>query len=124
MADGVVLACAAILFGYFVLLKRSKAGTLGYLVCDVRVVGLDGRPASFLSLILRTMFAVLGLLSFLDLLWLCGEPHRQALRDKFAQTYVVRRSAQPLGTGRIAHHYYEICGYHFLFPEIEAAPGS
>ncbi|HEY6393283.1 MAG TPA: RDD family protein [Bryobacteraceae bacterium] len=111
--------CAIVGFCYFVVLKRSKAGTVGYLVCGVRILGLDGRPARLRSLTFRTLFAVLGPLCGLESVWIAGDPHRQTLRDKFAQTYVVKRKAVPAGTGKVIFGYYEICCYHYILREVE-----
>jgi uncharacterized RDD family membrane protein YckC len=112
--------CAIVGFCYFVVLKWSRIGTLGYLVCGVRVVGLDGRRATFRALAFRTLFAVLSPLSGFDSIWIAGDPHRQALRDKLAQTYVVKKRAVLAGTGRVVFGYYEIWGYHCIFREVEA----
>jgi uncharacterized RDD family membrane protein YckC len=107
-------------FLYFVVLKRSPIGTLGYRAAGVRIIGLDGLPARPLALTLRLAYTVLGPLSPLDLVWLVGDPHRQALRDKFTETYVVKRKAQPIGTGTVVYRYYEIWCYNFIIREIEA----
>ncbi len=121
----ILLTWAAISFCYFVLLKRSKVGTAGYLVGGVKIVGPDGQRASSFSLTPRFTFMILGPLnSLLDLVWLSGDAHRQALRDKLAQTYVVRRKAEPVGTARLLPKHYEICGMNFLFREIEPVPGA
>ncbi|HEV3200656.1 MAG TPA: RDD family protein [Bryobacteraceae bacterium] len=119
--NNILLAgCAVFVFCYFVLLKRSKIGTVGYRIGGVRVVGLDGQPASIFALTVRLLFAPLGPGNWLfDLIWLSGDEHRQALRDKFTQTYVVKLQAEPAGRGKLVHHYYEICGYNFLFREVE-----
>ena len=120
MAIRLVLASwAAFFFCYFVPLKRSKMGTVGYLVGRVRIVGMDGRPPGLIPLTLRLSFAVLGPW-VLDLPWLSGDPYRQALRDKFAQTYVVKRKAEPAGQGKFVYRYCEICCHNFLFREVEA----
>lgn len=111
---------AAACFSYFVLLKRSSAGTLGYRLCGVRIVGQDGETPGLSSLTLRLMFGVLGPLNWLvDLIWLSGDTHRQALRDKLAGTYVVRKDARPAGTGKIVYRRYDILFYNFLFREVE-----
>ncbi len=69
---------------------------------------------------LRLGFMTLGPLNyFIDLAFLSSDTHRQALRDKFAQTYVVRKRAQPVGTAVVLYRYYEICCYHFLVRETE-----
>ena len=50
----------AVMFGYTVALKRSRFRTLGYRMARVRIVGPDGKTASFSSLTYRLMFAPLG----------------------------------------------------------------
>jgi hypothetical protein len=107
-----------------VVLKRSKGGTLGYRIGGVRLVGLDGRHATWSALILRLLFAVFGPLNWLDLIWLAGDPDRQTLRDKLAQTYVVKKKAEPLGTGPVILQYYEINCYNFIFREVTGATGD
>jgi uncharacterized RDD family membrane protein YckC len=110
----------AILFCYFVVLKRS-ALTLGYRVLGVRIVGLDGQSPSLWNLTVRMMFLFPGPLNYvLDFGWLSGDSHRQALHDKFAQTYVIRKGAAPVGTGKVIYCQYFILGGSFLFREIKA----
>ena len=86
---------------------------------SVRIVGQDGGKPGISSLTLRLLFGVLGPLNWLDLVWLSGDTHRQALRDKLAGTYVVRKDARPAGTGKIVYRHYEILFYNFLFREVE-----
>jgi uncharacterized RDD family membrane protein YckC len=113
----------AIFFGYFVILKKSRWGTLGYRVVGVRIVGLNGQSPSLWSLTVRMMFLFLGPFNYVaDLIWLSGDPQRQALRDKFTQTYVVRKKAVPAGTGKVIHRQYFLLGCNFLFREIESRP--
>ncbi|HMD72136.1 MAG TPA: RDD family protein [Bryobacteraceae bacterium] len=123
--ETILLTWSAVVFGYFVLLKPSKIGTVGYRLGGVKIVGPDGQPANLFSLTLRLTFMVLGPLNCLiDLAWLSGDAHRQALRDKFAQTYVVKKKAEPVGTGRLLLKHYEFCGWNFLFREIEEGPAA
>jgi uncharacterized RDD family membrane protein YckC len=111
---------AIVAFCYLVILKRSKIGTVGYRIGGVRIVGMDGQAASLSALTFRMLFAPFGPLNwFLDLAWLSGDKHRQALRDKLAHTYVVKVKAAPVGTGKIIFRYYEILGFNFLFQEID-----
>jgi uncharacterized RDD family membrane protein YckC len=117
--DQLLATWAAIFFCYFVLLKRSKMRTIGYRIGGVRIVGLDGKTPSLGSLTLRLLFTALGPLNYLlDIAFLSADPHRQALRDKLAQTYVVKKRAEPIGSGRLIYRYYEILGYNFLFREV------
>jgi uncharacterized RDD family membrane protein YckC len=110
---------ATVFFSYFVVLKRSKFRTVGYRVGGVRIVGLNGEAPSIGSLTLRLSFMLLGPMNYLvDVMWLSTDLQRQALRDKLAHTYVVRKAAQPIGKGKVAHRYCHILGYNFLFREV------
>lgn len=118
----IFLMWTGIWFAYFVLLKRSGFGTLGYKLCKVHVVNLCGERPSILALTLRLMFAIIGPLNILfDLIWLSGDDNRQALRDKFAKTYVVKRNAIAIGTGKLAYYDYYLCGWHLMFCEVMRA---
>ena len=109
-----------IAFGYFVLLKRSRFRTLGYKLCGARIVNLQGDRPSVYSLTIRLLFAVFGPLNFLlDLIWIPSDECRQALRDKFAHTYVVRLRAEPEGRGRLVYSTYYVMGWAFLFPQVK-----
>jgi uncharacterized RDD family membrane protein YckC len=121
----VFLLSAAVWFAYFVLLKRSRFRTLGYIALGAQIVDLRGGQPGILSLLGRLLFAFVGPLNFLiDLMWLTGDANRQAIRDKFAGTYVVRLDAMPTGTGPILVRTYMFWGMTFLFREVrgEAPP--
>ena len=106
-------------FGYFVLLKGSRFRTAGYLLAGARIVNMRGERPSRVSLSIRLLFAVFGPVNLLfDLFWIPSDPHRQALRDKFAHTYVVRQEALPAGNGPIGYSQYTILGGSFLFQEV------
>jgi hypothetical protein len=84
---------------------------------------LDGQAPGYTALTLRMMFGILGPLNWLlDLLWLSNDTNRQALRDKFANTYVVKLNAQAAGSGRIVFREYHVLFYNCLFREVEAIP--
>jgi uncharacterized RDD family membrane protein YckC len=115
----ILLVSLAAGFFYFVVVKRSQFRTLGYRVGRVRIVGLDGQAPSYSSLILRSVFGILGPLNWLDSIWLFDDRHRQTLRDKFAGTYVVKINAQPSGKGTIVYRMYEVALYNCMFREVE-----
>ena len=111
---------AGLWFIYFVLLKRSNFGTLGYKLCRVRIVNLRGERPSILALTFRLIFAAIGPLNMLfDLIWLSGDENRQALRDKFAQTYVVKKNATPIGTGKITYCDFDLWSWRVMFREVK-----
>jgi uncharacterized RDD family membrane protein YckC len=120
----VLLLLASVWFGYFVALKRSRYRTLGYVIARARIVDLNGDRPGFGGLTLRLLFVTLGPMNALfDVLWMTGDPDRQALRDKFASTYVIRKDALPDGTGRIRHRTYAFWGMTFLFKEVSRGAG-
>lgn len=120
--DVVLMIWVGVALCYFVILKRSRIHTFGYRIGRIRTVGLDGKPPSYLSLVLRLCFGMLGPLNWLlDLIWISNDDNRQALRDKFAKTYVIKANAQPAGYGKIVFRYYSICGGNWLFQEVESA---
>jgi uncharacterized RDD family membrane protein YckC len=122
--EGALALCVGVWFGYFVLLKRSPIRTLGYIVAGARIVDLRGDRPGLLRLSARLLLAVLGPFNFvMDLFWLTGDPDRQALRDKFVGTYVVRRQATPAGSGPIVFRTYMFWGMTFLFKEVARPTG-
>lgn len=124
---GLVLLAStvALWFSYFVLLKRSRFRTIGYVIGGTRIVNLKGETPSIGSLCMRLLFAVAGPFNFLvDLLWISSDPSRQALRDKFAHTYVVRKTAVPAGNGRIVYRTYTLLGAALLFGEVQRSRGD
>jgi uncharacterized RDD family membrane protein YckC len=116
-----LLLFASVWFVYFVLLKRSRFRTPGYIIGGARIVSLKGHRPSILSLLARLLFAFVGPMNFLiDLFWITGDPNGQAIRDKFAGTYVVRVGAQPAGAGPIRFGTYMFWGMTFLFKEVKS----
>jgi len=113
------LLCGTVWIAYFVLLKRSRFRTLGYVTLGARIVDLKGGQPSIVSLLARLCFAFVGPLNALiDLFWITGDDNRQAIRDKFAGTYVVRLHASPAGSGPIRVRTYMFWGMTFLFREV------
>lgn len=122
-ALAVWLTWIAVWFAYFVVLKGSRFRTLGYVLAGARIVDFSGRRPGYLRLLGRLAFVVLGPANFLiDLCWVSSDPSRQALRDKFAHTYVVRKNAVPAGTGRIVYPTYMTFGWTLMFAEVQPAP--
>ena|SRR5579871_5213615 len=119
----IITIWAAIALLYFVVLRRSKFRTLGYRACGIKIVGLDGQTPGYLLLTYRLSVGVACALNWpLDFMWLSNDSNRQTIHDKFAQTFVVRLSAQPAGQGRIVVRCYDFVCYHLIFREVE--PGE
>jgi uncharacterized RDD family membrane protein YckC len=111
------LAC---IYGYFVILKRSRFSTVGYRLARVRIVDPYGRPPGLGALALRLSFGLVGPINILlDMLWIPADRHKQSLRDKLAHTYVVKAGAEPAGTARVVLRTYYIMGMSFVFRDVE-----
>jgi uncharacterized RDD family membrane protein YckC len=115
---------AAILCGmatwvlYFTVAKRAMR-TVGYRAFGMKIVDLRGRSAPLWSLIVRLIFMMAGPLNYLaDLLWMMSNGSRQALRDQFLGTYVVRARANPIGIGPIVWKTCYLMGYAFVVGEV------
>ncbi|HEY0160408.1 MAG TPA: RDD family protein [Thermoanaerobaculia bacterium] len=114
-------ACTGVFFAYFVVLKGSRFRTLGYMLAGAQIVSLNGQRPSYATLLGRLCFVVLGPVNFVfDLLWVSSDPRRQALRDKLAHTYVVRRTAVPAGEGRLVYGTYMVFGWTILCAEVKS----
>jgi hypothetical protein len=69
---------------------------------------------------LRFFLLFLGpLILFVDILWLTGEENRQTLRDKMFATYVIKRQAQPEGTGKILYYFQTFLLWCWTFREVK-----
>ena len=100
---------------YLVVLKRSPVRTLGYRIAGVKIVNLQGGRPGLWRLTLRVVFALTGPLApILDFFWIPGNPQKQALRDLFGQTYVVRNDAQPVGRVSLKYCTYDLWACNFV----------
>lgn len=106
-----VLVYVGLAYSYLVLLRRSRFRTLGYLATGLRIVDLKGRPPGILLLSLRLLWWVFGPLNaFIDFVYMTGDRDRQTIRDKMMQTYVIKKNAQPAGTGSRCSVYLNFMG--------------
>jgi uncharacterized RDD family membrane protein YckC len=86
--EGAVLL---VLGAYFIAFWAWKGTTVGGIICNLRVVRIDGSPLRFVDALVRGLssilsFAALGLGCF----WILRDPEGQAWHDKVAGTYVVK----------------------------------
>jgi uncharacterized RDD family membrane protein YckC len=90
-------ATVLLLFAYFVAFWTWKGTTIGGIVCNLRLVRVDGAPVRFADALIRALssvfsFAALGI----GLLWILRDPERQAWHDKIAGTLVLKVPAAAL----------------------------
>jgi uncharacterized RDD family membrane protein YckC len=80
-----------LLLAYHIGFWTWKGTTVGGIICQLRVVRVDGSPLRFVDALVRGLsslfsLAVLGL----GCLWILKDPERQSWHDKIAGTYVVK----------------------------------
>lgn len=76
---------------YGALMWKMKGTTVGGIICNLRVVRLDGREVDWATSIVRALGCFLSMIAFgLGFLWIAFDPERQAWHDKIAGTVVVR----------------------------------
>ena len=68
-----------------------KQTTIGGLICQLRIVRIDGGRLSVADALVRGLASVLSVIAaFIGVLWILRDPDRQSWHDKVAGTYVVK----------------------------------
>jgi uncharacterized RDD family membrane protein YckC len=115
-----MLIWSGLSFVYLVIIKISPLRTIGYRLTGLRLIDLKGNRVSIWRSIVRISFVFLGPLNCgLDLLWIPGDPSKQAIRDKFAGTLVIKNMAKPVDKGKIIYRRYFFMGWSVVFSEVQ-----
>lgn len=76
---------------YGAIMWKIKGTTVGGIICNLRVVRLDGREIDWATAIVRALGCFLSMIVVgLGFLWIAFDPERQGWHDKIAGTVVVR----------------------------------
>jgi uncharacterized RDD family membrane protein YckC len=80
-----------VLATYGAIMWKLRGSTVGGIVCDLRVVRVDGRPLEWETAIVRALGCFLSLVVCgLGFIWIAFDQNQQAWHDKIAGTVVVR----------------------------------
>jgi uncharacterized RDD family membrane protein YckC len=80
-----------LLFAYHVVFWAWKASTVGGIICQLRLVRVDGESLRVVDALVRGFTGVLSLGALgLGFLWVLFDPEQQSWHDKVAGTLVVR----------------------------------
>jgi uncharacterized RDD family membrane protein YckC len=80
-----------LLLAYHVGFWTWKGTTVGGIICQLRVVRVDGAPLQFVDALVRGLSSFFSLIvAGIGCLWILKDPERQAWHDKIAGTYVVK----------------------------------
>lgn len=115
-----VFACV-----YHIGLRRLPGGTLGYRLMGVRLVNEAGAPPEWKVLVKRFLLAV-PFVSFFGVSYLlCRQnPRRQAFHDRWSGTWVVRKSARPLGPANRVYQSKLLGTFPLTYIDLEPAPAA
>jgi uncharacterized RDD family membrane protein YckC len=80
-----------LLLAYHIGFWTWKGTTVGGIICQLRVIRVNGEPVRFIDALVRGLASILSLVALgLGGLWILTDPERQAWHDKVAGTYVVK----------------------------------
>jgi uncharacterized RDD family membrane protein YckC len=80
-----------LLLAYHIGFWAWKGATVGGIICQLRVVRVDGAPLSPADALVRGLSSIFSLAVLgIGCLWILKDPERQAWHDKIAGTYVVK----------------------------------
>ena len=80
-----------LMLAYFIGFWTWKGTTVGGIICQLRVVKVDGTPIRFVDALVRGLSAIFSTIVLgLGFFWIVRDPERQAWHDRIAGTYVVR----------------------------------
>lgn len=80
-----------LLLAYHIGFWTWKGTTVGGIICQLRLVRVDGAPLRFADALVRGLASIFSLAVLgLGGLWILQDPERQAWHDKIAGTYVVK----------------------------------
>jgi len=80
-----------LLASYAAVMWKVRGTTIGGIICNLKIVRVDGRPIDWPTAIVRALGCFLSLAALgLGFLWILFDDERQAWHDKIAGTVVVR----------------------------------
>jgi uncharacterized RDD family membrane protein YckC len=86
-ADALIFLLVAYHIGFW----TWKGTTIGGIICQLRLVRIDGLPLRFVDSLVRGLSGIFSIAALgLGGLWILRDPERQAWHDRIAGTYVVK----------------------------------
>lgn len=114
----------AICYFYHVGLRRLSGRTFGHLLTGTRIVDAAGVEPSWKALTKRFAIAVPTVIFFgLPYLGCRKGPGHRAFHDIWCGTWVVRRSARPVGPARIVYQTKLLGTWLLTYTDVEPLPG-
>ena len=104
---------------YLIVLKATPIRTLGYRLCNAKLVDMNGVTPNVLRIMCRLLLTQIGVCNpILDPFWF-RLGRKRTLRDLMMGTYVVKNGAQPTGRAEIIYRQLFILSYSFMYREVK-----
>jgi len=108
--------------GYHIGLRRTRGGTLGNRLTGVRLIDCYNEPPPWRLLMKRFGLGIVLAGPFGASYFLClKDPKRQALHDRWCNTWMVRAGASPAGPGMVVHRMQLIGSWVVRYLDVEPA---
>ncbi len=105
---------------YQILLRKSRLGTLGYLVTGIKLVGPDGQSPDWRTYGKRVLICLLEVFSIGLVYIACFMTKKhQAFHDQLVSTWLIRRNAKPDGPGQIVYNTRLLGLYPVMMVDVE-----
>ena len=107
---------------YYIALRRLRGGTLGYRLAGIRLVDPTGQAPGLKALVKRFLFGALFTMPLGASYYLClKDARRQALHDRWCNTWLVRKRAEPAGPATLVHRVQLVATWAVRYDGLEPA---
>ncbi len=105
---------------YHIALRRTRGGTVGHRLTGMRLIDCFNQPPPWRVLVKRFFLATATTLPFGISYFQCMKnPRRQALHDRWCNTWMVRRDAVPAGPGMLVHQVQVLRSWAMRYFDVE-----
>lgn len=105
---------------YHIALRRTRGGTVGYRLTGMRLIDCHNQPPPLRVLVKRFFLATATTLPFGISYFQCMKnPRRQAMHDRWCNTWMVRRDAVPAGPGMLVHQVQVLRSWAVRYFDVE-----
>jgi len=110
---------------YYIALRRLRGGTLGYRLAGIRLVDVTGQAPGLKVLVKRFVLGAIFTAPLGASYYLClKDERRQSLHDRWCNTWLVRKRAEPAGPAALVHRMQLVMTWAVRYDGLEPAPPS
>ncbi len=110
-----------VLIIYHIIFKYLKGGTLGYMLCGMKLVDFYGKKPSLYQVLLRfTYWFIFPIHILIDLIGLGASKNRSCMINNLSETFIVKQDAQPIEVKSIKSILFFYSGMTYIFRVIDS----